>query len=52
MTTHRAVTIPTEKTSGDKALGEDKTTASPGRGPREEDYTSSVPDRQLNIRRR
>jgi hypothetical protein len=51
MTTQRAVTLPTEKTSGDKALGEDKTTASPGRGPRT-DGTSKVPDKQLNIRSR
>jgi hypothetical protein len=51
MTTQKAVTTPTEKTSGDKALGEDKTTASPGRGPRA-DGTSKVPDKQLNIRSR
>jgi hypothetical protein len=50
MTTQKAVTTPTEKTSGDKALGEDKTTASPGRGARA-DGSSKVPDRGLKIRR-
>lgn len=50
-TTRKAVEMPTEQTVGDKVFDEDKTSESPGRGPRA-DGTSEVPDRQLNIRSR
>jgi hypothetical protein len=47
--TERAVSLPTEKSTGDLAPagGPD----SPGRGPRA-DGTAEVPDRQLNVRSR
>ena len=42
---------PSDKTAGDDVLDEDKTTESPGRGPRH-DGESSIPRQMLNPRRR
>jgi hypothetical protein len=51
-TSRQSVAQPSQKTSGDDVLDEDKTTASPGRGPRTDDNSSAIPNRQLNIRSR
>jgi hypothetical protein len=42
MTTQKAVTMPTEKGNGDE-YDEDRTTESPGRGPRDDGSGSTSP---------